>query len=340
MSMTKYTFIALGLLFAPLLGAGAAETTAKAAAEKAAKEASVTESIAYLTKTIPALTEPQEKRSLYAFLGGVQEQAGLYADAVKSYALAAGIAAGDAPGMSKKSAEQLVLDAVRSALSSGDTATADSYLNSAVRSSKNEQILAHVKLYEQWSALCKSTGSAGNAEAIAMLKTYSTLPSMKAVQPQVLLTLWHITGEKNWANTLKKQFPKSPEAAIVQGSAQLLPAPFWYFVPRVGDAVPEVEQAAISESTGPAVKTAGESAAEKASAASEKVVKQQLGLFREEANAKALVEKAGAKGFKAYITSEVRPSGNKYYLVVVDENAAGTIAAELRNAGFDCYPLF
>lgn len=329
----------------------AAPTTAAACAEEAAKKDSVTDAIAYLSKTVPALTVPAEKRAATAFLGSVQEQAGLYADACASYAAAAAIAAGDAAGMSKKSSEQLVLDAVRCALSSGDTETADRYLNSAVRASKNESILAFVKLYEQWSALCKAKSSAETAEPVAMLKTYSSLSSMKAVQPQILLTLWHITGEKSYADTLKKQAAKSPEAAIVQGSVQQLPAPFWYFVPRSGFSVPDVEQAVVSAEKGAGKSAASASiakdtptvqvsAAETASAKNEKPVKQQLGLFREEANAKHLVEQAAAKGFKAYITTEKRPSGTLYYLVVVDENKNGTMAAELRNAGFDCYPVF
>ena len=66
----------------------------------------------------------------------------------------------------------------------------------------------------------------------------------------------------------------------------------------------------------------------------------QLGLFREEANAKALAKRVEAKGFKADIATEVRPSGTKYYLVVVNENANGTMGEELRTAGFECYPLF
>ena len=348
--------LAAGML--PLAAATAAPAvSARALSETAAKEASVTDSIAYLQKHIPALTDAAEKRAAYVFLGSVQEQAGLYADAVASYTQAAAIAAGDAPSMPKKTNEELVLDAVRCALSSGDTATADSYLASAVRASKSGTVLAYVKLYEQWSALCKSSSPAATAEPVAMLTAYSGLESMKAVQPAVLLTLWHITGEKSWADALKKNFPKSPEAAIVQGSAQQLPAPFWYFVPRKNGAVPEVKSAALAESgtstagpasaaasaraaAGPVTPTAPASKDEAASEESEKAVKQQLGLFREEANAERLVQQAKDKGFKAYITSEVRPSGTKYYLVVVDENKAGTMAQELRNAGFDCYPVF
>jgi cell division septation protein DedD len=70
-----------------------------------------------------------------------------------------------------------------------------------------------------------------------------------------------------------------------------------------------------------------------------KKVRQQLGLFRNQKNAEDLVKSAKAKGFKAYSYSEVRPSGTTYYIVVVDENAEGTMGKQLRNAGFDCYPV-
>ena len=320
----------------------AAVTTAKAAADQASKEPSVTDSIAYLTKTIPTLTAAAERRAAYAFLGSVQEQIGLYGDAVKSYAAAAAIAAGDAAGMPKKSNEQLALDAVRCALSSGDCDTADRYLNSSIRDSMNETILAYVKLYEQWSALCRAENSAAIAKPVAALRSYDGQPAMKAVQASILLTLWHLTGEQRYADSLKKTFPSSPEAAIVRGAAQLLPAPFWYFTPRSGTAVPDVAQATAvahqpTEATTP---TAPASAEEQATAANDKIVKQQLGLFREEANARRMVAQAQEKGFKAYITTETRPSGTTYYLVVVDENKAGTMGTELRDAGFDCYPVY
>ena len=342
----KWNRMALVAVACALCGvsqAFAAATTAKAVAVEASKQPNVTAAIAYLKKTVPTLTVAAEKRSAYAFLGSVQEHIGLYTDAEQSYVTAAAIAAGDAQGMPKKTSEQLVLDAIRCALSYGDSDNADSYLNSAVRSSHDDSVLAYVKLYEQWSALCRAQKASDTAEAIAMLKAYNGLASMKAVEPSILLTLWHLTGEQQYADSLKKAYPKSAEAAIVKGAAQQLPAPFWYFVPRSGSSVPEVGHASIAASNQPTAAntpTAPASVAEKASAASEKIVKQQLGLFREEANAKRLVEQAAAKGFKAYITTETRPSGTTYFLVVVDENKAGTMGAELRNAGFDCYPVF
>ena len=283
-----------------------------------------------------------EKRAVFAFLAAVLEQQGQYSEAQKYYAQAAstqGSSKNVLEGVPNKNSEELVVDAVRCALCAGDYASADSYLNSTVRNSKSQEILAYVKLYEQWSALCKAKKESDTKESIAMLKTYSTLDSMKNVRPSVLLTLWHLTGEVQFSENLKKNYPKSMEAAIVKGEVQTLPTPFWYFVPRNGVDLPEIGglyTADIAAESSPAPKTEKTEKSDK----SEKIIRQQLGLFREEANAKALAERVRAKGFKAEIASETRPSGTKYYIVVVNENAKGTIGEELRTAGFECYPLF
>lgn len=346
------TFFILTLsffVFLPVAGAaelaGGAPLSAKNAALAAASKDTLEQSVNYLKQTVPSLNTPADRRSGYAFLAGVLEQSGNFQEAMTFYVKAAAIAAGDAEGMEKKSSEQLVLDAVRCALSGGDWATAQNYLNSSVRNSTNPSIVSYIKLYEQWALLCKAQKADEISETIAMLKTYSSLDSMKAVHPQVLLTLWHITGEETYAARLKKDFPKSLEAAVVKGEIQVLPAPFWYFVPRKSDSVPEVADAKNTEipveQKNPSEKTGGKTGGNTSSLPSEeKILRQQLGLFREKANADRLVSSLKQKGFAARITEEVRPSGTKYYLVVVDENKSGTIGNELRNAGFECYPLF
>ena len=336
--MKKLPALLCSLLVASALSAQTAQTALSLAKESAKKD-TVDQSIAFLKKQIPSLQVPADKRSAWAFLGSVQEQKGLYQDALNSYASAAAIAAGDAEEMPKKTSEQLVIDAVRCALSFGDYNSAQTYLNSPVRSSKNNQIIAYVKLYEQWCVLCRSTKISDTTESVAMLKTYSTLESMKPVWPQVLLTLWHITGEKSFSDRLKTEYPKSPESAIVKGQAQTLPAPFWYFVPRSSTSTPDVElTGTVSEKKENSTKDKASS--DKTAEKQEKIVRQQLGLFKDRSNAQGLVDRLKDKGFTATITSEVRPSGTTYYIVTVDENSKGTMGDELRTAGFECYPVF
>lgn len=311
-----------------------AQNSAKEISAKALEFESAGESIVYLNKAIGQIKSAAEKRALLAFLGSLQEQISAYKDASNSYAQAAGIAAGDAQGMPQKTNAQLVLDAVRCALCSGDSATAEKYLNSAVRNSQDEKTQATIKLYEVWSALCKLESTAQLEESVTILKTYAALPSMKIVKPQILLTLWYITGEASYGSSLKKEFPKSPEAEIVNGKVQMMPAPFWYFMPKKGEALALSAESAAESQKIPVEKSAD------GNEGGEKAARQQLGLFRNMDNAAALCATLKSKGFSPYITEETRASGTTYYIVVVDENAAGNIGEQLRSAGFECYPMF
>ena len=352
MKKSFHFFLILNILVSNFVFAQSKTVGAKSVIDAAAKKSSLTESISYIQKNVASVSPTPEKRAVYAFLAAIYEQQGQYAEAQKTYAQAASIA-GSADtvvaGVPNKNSEELVIDAVRCALCAGDYSSADSYLNSAVRNTKDAKINAYVKLYEQWSLLCKAKSASETKESIAMLRTYSGLESMKVVRPSVLLTLWHLTGEKEFSENLKKNYPKSMEAAIVKGEVQTLPTPFWYFVPRNGVDLPEIADTGMNVSGASAspvpqvVASPADSAKSsdvKKSDSGEKIVRQQLGLFREEANAKALVERVNAKGFKAEIATEVRPSGTKYFLVVVNENAKGSVGDELRTAGFECYPLF
>ncbi len=313
----------------------AAELTASFVTAEAAKKESIEESVTYLKTQISKMTSPAEKRATWIFLASLQEQMSFFDDAQKSYAQAAAISAGDAEGMPKKSNEQIVLDAVRCALSSGDYATADSYLNSAVRNSKNENIQAHIKLYTQWSALCKADDVSAIQEPVVMLQAYLKVDSMVTVKPAILLTLWYVTGDTSYSQQITKLYPKSIESSIVKGDAQLLPTPFWFFVPKSGEA--EQGTGSISMPEEPKT-TASENNSTEASAPA-KFTKWQLGLFRTESNAKLLADEVKSKGFDAYITTETRASGTTYYIVLVREDKSGNVADRLRSSGYDCYAV-
>lgn len=313
------------------------EITARAVADAAAEKGTPAEAVDYIAAELKKIQNPAEKRSLYAFLGSLQEALALYDDARASYAAAAALAGGDADGMPKKSSERLVLDAVRCALSAGDADTALQYLNSAVRSSKSAEILAEMRLFEQWAALCKAESAADLDEPAALLRAYLSMPSMNSVRPSVLLTLWHITGSGEYADILKKEFPQSAEAGIVTGKVQIMPAPFWYFVPRRSSA--PAGAGTEKPDAGAAVPAAAQSS-DADSETAEKPKRQQLGLFREKANAETLVRRLFEKGFTGAIQEDTRAGGATYYIVSVEENESCTMGTLLKTAGFECYPLF
>ena len=328
--MKKILIVLLVSLFSASIFA--AELTASFVTSEAAKKDSVEESVSYLKTQISKMTSPAEKRATYVFLASLQEQMSLYDDAQKSYAQAAAIAAGNAEGMPKKTNEQIVLDAVRCALSCGDSATADSYLNSAVRNSKNPDVQAYIKLYTQWSALCKADTVDDIQEPLVILQAYLKVDSMNTVKPALLLTLWYVTGDTSYSKEITKLYPKSIEASIVKGDAQLLPTPFWFFVPKSGEAEQGTGSIAMPEETKPTQTTTAS-----ASVAPAKFTKWQLGLFRTESNAKLLADEVRAKGFDSYITTEKRSSGTTYFIVLVREDKNGNVADRLRSSGYDCY---
>lgn len=331
--------IALVLFFMLPLSFFAQELTAKKITETAVAKENPQEAAEYIKSQLAAVSVPAEKRALYAFLGSLFESMALYDEAKNSYAAAAGIAAGDAAGMPKKSSEMLVIDAVRCALSAGDGDVALQFLNSAVRNSKDESIQAQIKLYEQWAALCNAENADDIAEPVSMLKAYADIPSMKSVNPSVLLTLWYVTGEADFGNRLVKKYPESAEAGIVTGKVQVMPSPFWYFVPRrkISLTQPSAEEKNVS-ATENGDGTQGDAAVK--ADFSENPVKQQLGLFRDKSNAEEFVRRLNEKNFKGYIQEETRSSGTTYYIVLVDENEDGSMGLKLKSAGFECYPVF
>jgi cell division septation protein DedD len=150
------------------------------------------------------------------------------------------------------------------------------------------------------------------------------------VHPLILLTLWYVTGDKSWSEQITQNYPNSTEAAIVKGDVQLLPTPFWFFVPKSGVAEQGTGTFKEDISVAPATKTT-------AAATTTKDSKWQLGLFKTESNAKLLCEEVKQKGFDAYIISEKRASGTTYYIVLVKDDGTGTTADKLRSSGYDCY---
>ena len=313
------------------------EISAQKALEEASKKESVYDSAEYLESTAKKTTDKSQKRAMYIYLANLKEQMGLYTEASAAYVLAAGIAAPDAEGTGRNPPEKLVLDAVRAELSAGNYANAEQYLRSAVKKSDDVEIQARLNLYTQWCALCKAQNIEQTKTAVATLESYLKVPEMISVKPAILLTLWHLTEKSSFADTLKKEFPASPETAIVNSKFQILPAPFWYFIPRKGNTnAAGLAPEKISDTIVPEKKSAPP--APTAPVVKESGARLQLGLFRKKDNAQALCDSAKKKGFSAKIIEENRSSGT-FYIVYVSENGDKNMSKKLKAAGFENYPL-
>lgn len=177
-----------------------------------------------LTARLKTVKTIKEKKDIYAVLGSLQEQMGLYPEAQASYNAAAALW-----GMNETEGQELMLGAVRCALSCGDTSSADFLLSTQFDQLLSTEIGAEKKLYALWSWLAKSENHSDIESVIPVLQTYATAQEMLSVQPVVLLTLYEITDDTRWGDMLVAEHPHSAEAAIVFDNAALLPAPFWYF---------------------------------------------------------------------------------------------------------------
>lgn len=320
-------------------------------AEKAIKE---------LQASLKTKLSDSDRLEVTGFLASLQERLGRFQDAQKNYSIASNLSATVNASKTGKAIPDynLLISAVRSALSCGDTASADFILSTSFISCTDSKIIPFIKLYAAWSWLCKAETEEETLQPVAVLQSLLQDPSASIVKPQCLLTLWYVTGSKEAATQLQKDYASSPEALLVEGSTEMMPAPFWYFVVSVHpdyvkstakkittsntvDSEPDTTKS-VAKKTEPSTKVenVAETKNTEETDSSTKAVKQQLGFFSNKANAEDLVKRIKAAGFAPEIVEEKRPSGNTYYAVVVPENEAGNVGQNLKKAGFECYPVF
>ena len=287
----------------------------------------------------------EEQFDIYAFLANLQEQTGKYPEAQKNYSIASNLSASinASKGGNAVADFNMLLGAVRCALSCGDTSSADFILSTAFISCTDIKVISYVKLYAVWSWLCKADDSTEVLQPIAVLESLIQDSTAVSIHPQSLLTLWYVTGKKAYAETLQKDYPTSPECALAEGAVSVMPAPFWFFVPASRpEAVEKAKKALTEKKTETVEESKTSKVDEKAdpSIKSETPLKQQLGFFSSKDNALSLVNRLSEKGFDAEIIEEKRASGTTYFAVVVPENENGTIGQNLKKAGFECYPVY
>jgi hypothetical protein len=153
-----------------------------------------------------------------------------------------------------------------------------------------------------------------------------------AYKPAIYFTLWKLTGRESWRERLVEEFPRSPEGRIAAanagrpggaGTVRAAPTAMWLLFPGRGASGP-----ALSAPVPPAAPAPGPAAGPVL----------QAGLFSRDENARALIEKLEAAGFRAFSARRDRPGGS-YTIVYVrpgpDINAS---IRELRAAGFESFP--
>ncbi len=218
--MIKKSVIIISIFLLALSSAFAQNRVAEIVSDNTSIETTVSE----LKKIVENGNSNEEKYEASLVLAQLQEQFGEYTEASLYYTTAAGFV-----GTQSAKGQELLLGAVRCALLIGDVSRADFLLSTALSSITDIEEKARANLYAVWSWIIKTENEEDLEGPIAVLESYITLENMKSVKPSLLLTLHHLTSEKQWAEQLQNEYPNSPETAIVQGKAQLLPTPFWFF---------------------------------------------------------------------------------------------------------------
>ena len=282
--------------------------------ENALKLNTPAESIRYLAENIETITNIEEKKQTLIFMANLQKQTGLFLDAYSSYSKIIQLE-------KKEPNSDIRLQAACCAMAAGELEIAESVLDSII--TFNDKNSAFAKFMAVWCGVLKAGNVQALAKPIALFKTFLTDNTMNDTKASVLFSLWWLTNEPDWAMQLQTEFPASPETALINGKSHILPASYFLFIPRKNNEF-------LSEST---------EITPKKDPAKEKLLWQQVGFFKSEANAANCVKKLKAAGFEGNIRKETRPSGNVYYVVLVRETD-GSVGINLKNAGFECYPVF
>lgn len=294
--------------------------------QAAYQKGTIKAALAYLEEASPQATTNTEKRDAYFLLAKLHKQNGAYLKAYQAYAQ--GIAVDTANPNTKQR-----LDAALCALNIGEVTVAEQVLDDVLKINPSDAEKARAKLYAVWCGVLKANNADELDYPISLLVSFLADPAMKSIECQVLFSLWWLSTEEAYAVQLQNAYPSSVEATITKGTSALLPEPYWYFVPRRGkgagfdinDAAKRAEQLLTEK-----IETDKNDG---------KVTYQQVGLFRDDANASNCVKRLKQQGFDAEIKKQTRPSGTVYSAVVVRETD-GTMGDKLRNAGFECYPIF
>lgn len=179
-----------------------------------------------------------------------------------------------------------------------------------------------------------ASGDTSSLSALADDSEYAEL------RPRIYYTLWK-TGAEEWKARLLAEFPRTPESRIAAESdgasaVTAKPSPLWLLLPgRESFSFSAAPAAASSAAVSPVPSPAAASPAPDSGAKA-----LQTGLFSNEANARAQSERLKSAGFSPALARRT-VNGSEYWTVTVPagQNTMKTIQ-ELKNAGFESFPLF
>ncbi|MDR0503915.1 MAG: SPOR domain-containing protein [Treponema sp.] len=164
------------------------------------------------------------------------------------------------------------------------------------------------------------TGDTSTLGAIADISEYNQMKS------EILFMLWKLSDKEkaeNWRKRLIAEFPDSPEGRLAAGAAAssiaIKPSPFWLLLGMLDI------QAGNRSSAAPVQPVPN--------AAQLPALKLQTGIFGNQANARAHMEKLKSAGFSPVLEQR----GEMWAVIVPAETDANRVSTDLRAAGFESF---
>jgi tetratricopeptide (TPR) repeat protein len=180
----------------------------------------------------------------------------------------------------------------------------------------------------------------GDVSALAAIANSGEYSQMKS---EIYFMLWKTSLDiyangshaETWRQRLIAEFPQTPEGRIAFGESSsaviVRPSPFWLFAGGLDSL------SLISESAAPSTAAAPQPAAapQSPAATSQAAVRLQTGLFSRQANAQVQMTNLRQAGFNP----SMEQRGEMWAVVVTSGNDQVRAIRELREAGFDSFPI-
>ena len=193
--------------------------------------------------------------------------------------------------------------------------------------------------------------SSGDISALAAMADNAEYSELKS---EIYFMLWKIsrgiyadsiyvdsTVSERWRMRLIAEFPQSPEGRLAAGlnaaaggasSIMVNPSPFWLFINSL--------ESRPSHSALPVIETAQRPApAAPSSPAQTDSVKLQTGLFSRQANAQAQMANIRQAGFSPLMEQRIVNNNEMWAVVVPAGTDVNRTIRELRDAGFESFPV-
>jgi len=188
----------------------------------------------------------------------------------------------------------------------------------------------------------------GDTSALAEIASASEYSQMRS---EIYYLLWKTSGaseSEKWRRQLISEFPQSPEARIASGAAAQTvtqkTSPLWLLFNKIelfaqASSViePSLKQASPAIAPTPAQAAVPQAIAQQTSVPTG--VKLQTGLFSREANAQSLAADLRKAGFAPTVEHRASNSGEMWAVIVPAGADTNRSIRELREAGFESFPI-